>query len=259
MSYNTKSNNTKSNNTKSNNTKSNNTKSNNFNVVKKPYCKVCHDAGKEESIYTSHYVKSEPGPKGKVVCPTLLEQLCNCCLKQGHTISYCPEVKKQNKIEKKDNYHKELLSKNIPIPVLKKNNRFELLNLEEYVKNKNTKNVKEEFPALTSTKKPITNVNSWCNNLPLMSYASIAKNAHEEAVKEEILIEIYKPKEEIKKPIILVKKRKPIKKSTPVKKSWAEYDDDDEDDEEDEDEYEYEEFVHNVIAIEEGFDEVFEY
>lgn len=265
-------------NTKHNNTKSNNAnKSNNSNIVKKPYCKVCHDAGKEESIYTSHYVKSDPGPKGKVVCPTLLEQLCKCCLKQGHTISYCPEVKKQNKMEKKENYHKESLPKIIPIPVLKRNNRFDLLDLDGYDevlnkkknKNKNNKNevIKEDdFPELTSSTKKstaTTNTNSW-NNLSSLSYASIAKNAHEEAVKEEIMIEIYKPKEEIKKPIILIKKRKPIQISKPIKKNWADYDSDDDEDEEDEDdngdEYDYEEYeLKKSLEIEEEGFQSYEY
>ena len=29
--------------------------------MKKPYCKVCHDAGKTESEYTSHWVKDLTG------------------------------------------------------------------------------------------------------------------------------------------------------------------------------------------------------
>ena len=55
----------------------------------KPYCKVCHDAGKTEREYTSHFVKSVPGAKGIVVCPTLLAQECKHCFKKGHTINYC--------------------------------------------------------------------------------------------------------------------------------------------------------------------------
>ena len=52
----------------------------------KPFCKVCFDAGKE---YTSHYLRSEPGPDGKLVCPTLLNQSCLTCGQMGHTSSYC--------------------------------------------------------------------------------------------------------------------------------------------------------------------------
>ena len=55
----------------------------------KPFCKVCFDAKKSESEYMSHYLKSAPGPGGKVVCPTLLNQSCLTCGQRGHTSSYC--------------------------------------------------------------------------------------------------------------------------------------------------------------------------
>ena len=54
------------------------------------FCKVCRDAGRPESEYTSHFVKNVPGPGGKVVCPTLLSQSCRTCNERGHTSSYCP-------------------------------------------------------------------------------------------------------------------------------------------------------------------------
>ena len=63
------------------------------NTVNKPFCVVCRDAGKSEKEYTSHYVKDQPGPNGKVVCPTLLNQACRICAKPGHTSSYCPEYR----------------------------------------------------------------------------------------------------------------------------------------------------------------------
>jgi len=59
----------------------------------KPFCKVCFDAGKPESEYTSHYLKSSPGPTGKLVCPTLLNQSCLTCGNCGHTSSYCDQAK----------------------------------------------------------------------------------------------------------------------------------------------------------------------
>ncbi len=58
-----------------------------------PYCKVCHDAGRPRSEYTSHFVKDQPGPNGKVICPTLLNQACRICNKTGHTSSYCPQYR----------------------------------------------------------------------------------------------------------------------------------------------------------------------
>jgi hypothetical protein len=59
------------------------------------YCKVCFDAGRPEQEYTSHYVKDQPGPQGKVICPTLLNQACRICAKTGHTSSYCPEYRRR--------------------------------------------------------------------------------------------------------------------------------------------------------------------
>ena len=54
-----------------------------------PFCKVCYDAGLPVAEYTNHFVKDQPGPDGKVVCPTLLAQKCLKCGLAGHTSSYC--------------------------------------------------------------------------------------------------------------------------------------------------------------------------
>jgi len=67
----------------------------------KPYCKVCHDAGKSEKEYTSHFVKSAPGPEGKVVCPTLLSQSCGYCGSCGHTPKFCPTLATEKAAEEK--------------------------------------------------------------------------------------------------------------------------------------------------------------
>jgi hypothetical protein len=58
----------------------------------KAFCKVCHDAGKPESIYTSHFVRAAPSPDAPVVCPTLLAQPCRYCSVAGHTVKYCPAL-----------------------------------------------------------------------------------------------------------------------------------------------------------------------
>jgi hypothetical protein len=70
----------------------------NIKSSKKPFCKVCQDAGKSESDYTSHFVKSD---KGVVICPTLLAITCRYCNKQGHTIKFCPTLEQNKKEEKK--------------------------------------------------------------------------------------------------------------------------------------------------------------
>ena len=69
--------------------------------VVKPYCKVCHDAGKTEKEYTSHFVKSAPGPEGKVVCPTLLSQSCGYCGSCGHTPKFCTTLAANKAAEEK--------------------------------------------------------------------------------------------------------------------------------------------------------------
>jgi len=81
------------------------------NAVKavKPFCKVCHDAGKPESEYTSHFVKSAPSADGVVVCPTLLSQQCGYCHTAGHTVSYCKLLKQHQKAKEHYNRKSEFL------------------------------------------------------------------------------------------------------------------------------------------------------
>jgi len=55
------------------------------------FCKVCYDAGLPTEEFASHFVKDQPGPNGRVVCPTLLAQKCLICGVPGHTSSYCPD------------------------------------------------------------------------------------------------------------------------------------------------------------------------
>ena len=75
----------------------------------KPFCKVCHDAGKSEVVYTSHWVKSKTGPDGIVVCPTLLAQECRYCHESGHTPSFCKKLVRYNRErEKKDQQPKRI-------------------------------------------------------------------------------------------------------------------------------------------------------
>ena len=70
----------------------------NASANKKPYCKVCHDSGKSEKEYTSHWVKDL---SGKVICPTLLTLECRCCYQLGHTVKFCPVNLNRNKQEER--------------------------------------------------------------------------------------------------------------------------------------------------------------
>ena len=63
-------------------------------IAPKKYCKVCHDAGKSETEYTSHFIRENRDPCSKVVCPTLLSLECRYCSKKGHTVKYCKLLEK---------------------------------------------------------------------------------------------------------------------------------------------------------------------
>ena len=97
------------------------------NVTKKPYCKVCHDAGKPESEYTSHWVKDLTG---KTTCPTLLNTECRYCYKRGHTTKFCDVLAKNNKErERAERSTQVVTSRKQPAPAVQKKpaNVFESL------------------------------------------------------------------------------------------------------------------------------------
>ena len=66
---------------------------------KKPFCKVCFDASKPESLYTNHFLKDRPGPNGKVVCPTLLMTECRYCHEKGHFKSHCSQLVERKRVQ----------------------------------------------------------------------------------------------------------------------------------------------------------------
>jgi len=211
------------------------------NTTKKSYCKVCHDAGKSEEEYTSHYVRTEPGPKGKVICPILLAMICSYCSKNSHTISYCPEIKAKNKNDKKQNYKDVLLSKEKENEnPSKKRNLFEYLQEEETIKvnakdkkQKSKENKKEEFPELTSKK-------------PTVKVATISyKNIIDQHVDDNkyIVENVFISKSNRQKTKMNMEEKRPVKIVVMEKKkrNWADYSSSD-DDEDDGDMYDYKEY-----------------
>ena len=62
------------------------------------FCKVCFDAGKDESTFKSHFVKSGLGDQCIVVCPTLLATECKYCHRVGHTVKYCNGLKYKRRV-----------------------------------------------------------------------------------------------------------------------------------------------------------------
>uniref|UniRef100_A0A6C0I7Q6 Nanos-type domain-containing protein n=1 Tax=viral metagenome TaxID=1070528 RepID=A0A6C0I7Q6_9ZZZZ len=85
--------------------------SNSNNNAKKPFCKVCADAGKTD---TAHFVRATPDPNSAVVCPTLKALECRYCYKNGHTVKYCPVLKQNNK--EKDRQERQQRRVTAPAP-----------------------------------------------------------------------------------------------------------------------------------------------
>jgi hypothetical protein len=216
--------------------------------VKSPFCKVCFDAKKPQSVYESHWVKDR---EGKVTCVTLLEQECRYCYKAGHTVKFCPEVikvnrernisiameKRQKNIEaNKEKEEKKLLQEKTKAKLASRGGFGALCESDEEtpistpVSKEKTK-TKEEWPALPST----VNVNS---AKPGMSFArALQKNKVETNKVEETKVvgftvlslgnngktEMIKPEPEEKKLSTFANAKKIINWA-----SWSDSDDDEE-------------------------------
>ena len=220
--------------------------------AKKPYCKVCHDAGKSENEYTNHYVRSSPDRNGNtnVTCPTLLATECKFCYKLGHTTKFCPVIASRNKDEEKSTRLNEVKlreqeKKKKETKNEKKNmTGFSALYIDsdsedetnkhnkpnKQLNNNNKKQVVDEYPQLCSVKtdKPV-----------MMGYAEMvlkpvsAKVVAETVSKKVVIVEPI-TKKVLRETVLL-----PIKKEFhphPIKKSWADYSDSSEGEDEDEDE-----------------------
>jgi len=168
---------------------------------KKPYCKVCHDSGKSEAEYTSHFVKSEPGSKGVVVCPVLLASICNYCKQKGHTLKHCKELEKNKNQGKKDSYlYEKREKKELKTNYCSRNSNsssvFQVLEEKE--------EVVDNFPPLyeshlKSSKLDSTSTN---NNLFAFSYASMAAKAPivvKEEERKRVITSVFKDEKEIAK------------------------------------------------------------
>ena len=191
-------------------------------IVKKPYCKVCHDAGKTESEYTTHWVKHL---NGKTTCPTLLNTECRYCFKLGHTAKFCDILAKNNK--KKDirpsydvNVKKEEKKPtNVFMILLEDSDHEEKVEKKKVVKKKVVKEkVKEEFPYLCQQKIRTDVKTGWA------AIAAIPKKVAEEP-KNNGLVNLFD----------YIKEEKPKAEPRQVPfKSWADWSDS-EDEEEEED------------------------
>jgi hypothetical protein len=192
-------------------------------VAKKPFCKVCHDAGKTEAEYTSHFVRSLPDMNGKtkVTCPILAATECRYCYELGHTTKFCPVLEENNKRSKKEKSvaiqaHKSeqrAASRTVSEPVAERKYAGAFAALgddsedEKPVPQQVVEVQVEHFPALFGSKKEVASISK------AVSWASIAE----------------KPAAPVLKPIV-----KPVVKNTPqiAGKKWADYSDSDSEEEE---------------------------
>jgi hypothetical protein len=150
---------------------------------KKPYCKVCHDAGKPESVYTSHCVKTYNINTGKTdtTCPTLLALECRYCYKTGHTVKFCPVLEENKKMDAqrardraRHEYQARQEQQRAPAPVQKSRNAFAALNddsdderevqvevqVQAQVQAPAPAPVVDEFPALMGNTRVVQNSNA---------------------------------------------------------------------------------------------------
>ncbi len=75
------------------------------------FCAYCKAKGLPESVFTTHFVKDAPGPKGKVICPELLKNECGYCHDLGHTPKHCPKLKARDERRKKAAAKRTILHK----------------------------------------------------------------------------------------------------------------------------------------------------
>lgn len=215
--------------------------SRNVQATKKPYCKVCFDAGKPESEYTSHWVRTLPDRTGKskVTCPTLLNTECCYCYQSGHTVKFCPAIKQDKEREKRRAKAAEVEKTKPKVQEKKKSSAFAGLMEEsdsedELKPSKKVSNPVENYPVLcVETEKPKQEVKTgWA--------AIVAKPAEVKKVVEPtkptglvMLSDYIKPeiKDEVKK-VEQPKVASWAASKQVTKKSWA-----DESDSEDEDDY----------------------
>jgi hypothetical protein len=222
------------------------------NIENKPYCKVCHDAGKDESEFRSHSVRSKPDYYGKtvVICPTLLATECTYCYKHGHTVKFCLVITANKKqLNKAQNNHlrQEAEKKDKKKKVSKPKSGFAVLadssDSEKEVKKEVKKVAKiapkivaksdaklavqsvikmDEFPALSSAKKEV-------KPAAITGWAAITAKSAEQFQDEKIMQEIMEKSMKRMQPPIMKAKIVPL-----VKKNWADYTESDDYEEEEE-------------------------
>lgn len=119
-----------------------------------PFCRMCFNAGKEEYVYTSHYVRDNTG---SICCPTLLVTKCRFCKKPGHTLKYCPTLlQRQSNVEQQSNMQQSNMQQS----------------------NKDQEQTPPQFDLETQTFPPLGNTTTAVPSILVSStYATIAKSS----------------------------------------------------------------------------------
>jgi hypothetical protein len=196
------------------------------NVKREPYCKVCHDAGKLESEYRSHWVKDL---KGNTVCPTLLNTECRYCYKLGHTAKFCQALEKNKKNKEKAERRSEYVSLEKPVKqstTKRESNKFAALQEDSGSDSEIKVSIKptivvEEYPILGTISKNI----EVPQHEATIGWAAIAAKPKKEEPVDPIHtgMNVLKAKNRIK----------PAVKTEKKQKSWADWSDSDNEEEED--------------------------
>jgi hypothetical protein len=123
---------------------------------KQKYCKVCHDAGKTEAEYRSHFTRESRDNKAKVCCPTLLALECRYCFKSGHTVKYCPSIKEKENMKKREETSSRRVEKTQEKPKGKPTNKniYAILDSDSEDEPVIKSVTKEEYPALIAPSVP---------------------------------------------------------------------------------------------------------
>lgn len=182
--------------------------SNSNNNTKKPFCKVCADAGKTD---TAHYVRATPDPNSVVVCPTLKALECRYCFKNGHTVKYCTVLKQNNKDRDRQERQERRVIAPVPAPapVPVKTGKFAMLELDD-------DDDEEEVEVVTQTIQTPAINNSFPSLCSSASVASVTNNTWASMAAQ--VAHIPEPKS------------KPQPKTQPKPQQTVVYEDDDEDD-----------------------------
>jgi len=127
----------------------------------KKFCKVCHDAGKTETEYTSHFIRETRDLSSKVICPTLLSLLCRYCSRKGHTVKYCKFLEKDKIAEARQSQSKVSNKPKSEEKYKQSNNMFSNLESDSEDEEEQEEDVKE-----VEVRVPITtNINSYASAL----------------------------------------------------------------------------------------------